>query len=225
MKNSEDLEKELNINFNNKELLLEALTHKSYAFENAVEYYNERLEFLGDAVLSLIISDYFYKSFPEMNEGDLSKTRAKLVSKDACFQYAQKINLGEYLLLGKGEEASRGRKKSSNLANAFEAFLGAIYLDKGFVYVYEFIQNIIDIEASLPKANIDFKSELQQYTQKLYKILPKYIIHTEKGPAHNKDFEIHVLLNDKTVGIGTGKTKKEAEQLAAKDALEKFNTV
>lgn len=222
MKNNIDileLEQDLNIEFVDKDLLKCALTHKSYAFEHSELLYNERLEFLGDTVLSLIVSDYLYQIFPDMEEGDLSKNRAKIVAKDSCYNYAGRINLGEYLLLGNGEELSKGRNKKSNLANAFEAILGAMYLDRGFEYTKEFVKRIV-LDNPLENTEEDYKSELQEYSQKHFKVIPKYIVVNEEGPAHKKTFTINVIIDDKVFGEGLGETKKQAEQIAAKITLE-----
>jgi len=219
--NLNHIQKQIGVNFSNQELLKLALTHKSYAIENNnnKNYNNERLEFLGDSVLSIIVSTYIYNKYSDIDEGELSKIRSKLVCKDYCCNYAKTINLGDYLLLGKGESASLGKLKTSNLANAFEALLGAIYLDKGLEFSEKFIFKFLkDVE--IDNLYEDYKSKLQEIVQKKYRDVPIYELKEESGPAHERNFMIEVKVLNKAIGFGQGKTKKKAEQIAAKNALE-----
>jgi ribonuclease III len=216
--NISELENLVGSKFNNIEIIILAFTHKSYAIEKGFKVDNERLEFLGDSVLSLIVSNYLYKLFPDANEGYLSKIRSKIISKEKCYFWAQKINLGNYLLLGKGEEVSNGRTKKSNLANCFESFLGAIYLDCGYEIVEKFFLDML-IAESLDDLQEDYKSVLQEVVQKKHKAIPKYKVIKERGPQHSKIFFTEVVVKNEVLGSGEGNTKKEAEQMAAKDAL------
>ena len=208
---------------------MEALTHKSYVNErrDAGRKHNERLEFLGDAVLSLIMSDYLAKRYPELSEGSLSKLKAKLVSEASLANAARRLNLGTRLKLGRGEELSNGRDKASLLADAFEAVIAAIYLDGGLEASRDFTiealadeLNQIDVLQKKPGGD-DYKTRFQEWCQKQHELLPRYVIVRETGPDHQKLFEVEVLVNDKVFGIGRGHSKKEAEQEAAQRALER----
>jgi ribonuclease-3 len=208
---------------------MEALTHKSYVNErrDAGRKHNERFEFLGDAVLSLIMSDYLAKRYPELSEGSLSKLKAKLVSEASLANAARRLNLGARLKLGRGEELSNGRDKASLLADAFEAVIAAIYLDGGLEASRNFtIEALIDelrqidIQQEKPGGD-DYKTRFQEWCQKRYELLPRYVIVRETGPDHQKSFEVEVLVNDKVFGAGRGHSKKEAEQEAAQRALER----
>lgn len=226
MKFFEPLQKDLNYFFKDEELLITALTHSSYANENklGVEGYNERLEFLGDAVLSLIVSQYLYKKYPHYPEGELTKIRAKVVCESSLAKAAEKINLGKYLLLGKGEEATGGRYRESILADASEAITGAIYMDSDFETVNRLMLDRfeLDIVHAVDRGNlfIDYKTELQEILQKTNKSRLEYIVFKEEGPDHNKVFHMNVVINEIIIGTGAGRNKKEAEQAAAKDALQ-----
>ena len=226
MKFFESLQKDLNYFFKDGDLLITALTHSSYANENklGVEGYNERLEFLGDTVLSLIVSQYLYKKYPHYPEGELTKIRAKVVCESSLAKAAEKINLGNYLLLGKGEEATGGRYSESILADASEALTGAIYMDSDFETVNRLMLDRfeLDIVQAVDKGNlfIDYKTELQEILQKTNKSRLEYIVFKEEGPDHNKVFYMNVVINEIIIGTGAGKNKKEAEQAAAKDALQ-----
>jgi ribonuclease-3 len=222
MNSIEDLEKKINITFNDKSYLKLALTHKSYSIENNSEnnLNNERLEFLGDSVLSIIVSTYLYLKYPFSQEGDLSKYRAKIVSKEYCYYWAEKLDLGSFLFLGKGEEKSKGRERISNLANSFEAVLGSLYLDQGLEVTRKFLLDYLELEIiDISELKDDYKSKLQEILQKIYKYTPIYTVVSESGPAHNKTFKIEVKIADKVIGYGQGNSKKQAEQLAAQDAL------
>lgn len=217
----ENLENLLGVKFKNKQLLELSTIHKSWSVENKLAYNNERLEFLGDSVLSIIISEYLYKNYPDKDEGSLSKLKSVLVSKNQLSKWAKQLKLGDYILISKAEELSGGRKKDTIVASMFEAILGAMYLDQGLEKCIEFINNnflskMIDIEVE------DYKSLLQEKVQKEFKILPEYIIVKETGPDHNKEFDCVVKINDKILGHGKGKTKKQAQQNAAKEALKKL---
>ncbi|MFC1484911.1 ribonuclease III [bacterium] len=217
--NIKDLENKIGISFNDKEKLELALIHKSYAVENSLNYDNERLEFLGDSVLSLVVSNYLYKRHPNFDEGFLSKLKSKIVSKESCSLWAKMLDLGNYLFLGKGEILSDGNKKSSNLANAFEALLGAIYLDQGYLEVESFLLRYLD-KFSLDDLEDDYKSKLQEIVQKIHKLTPIYSILLSTGPDHKKIFTVQVSVNKQVLGYGKGNSKKKAEQMAAKSALE-----
>lgn len=213
-----DLEEVLNYKFNNKKILVEALTHSSYANEHSLPS-NERLEFLGDAVLELSMSKHLFSNI-DLNEGVLTKTRAKAVCEEALVIYAIKLDLPRFILLGKGEENSGGRKRPAILADAFEAVLGAVFLDGGFDNVYKLVERIVfPYYSSLQKIK-DYKSILQEKLQSERRNI-RYEIIRESGPPNNKEFEAVVYMDDILMGRGIGKTKKEAQQNAAKSALEK----
>lgn len=218
MSKQNELEKKLGYTFKNKNLLTLALTHSSYANEHGSEC-NERLEYLGDAVLELAMSCALYKKI-QLDEGVLSKTRAKAVCEEALNVYADKIGLASYLLLGNGEEHSGGRKRPAIIADAFEAVLGAIFLDSNFETLYRVFEGIV-----LPYYNVvftikDYKSVFQEKVQADKRTL-HYEIVKDEGPANDKVYEAVVYMDQILMGRGTGKTKKEAEQNAAKQALEK----
>lgn len=210
--------------FKNEELLYQALRHPSYVYEKGEIWLsdNQRLEFLGDAVISLAVSHLLMEAFPEINEGNLSKYRASLVNENGLHNIACRIKLGDYLFLGKGEEQTNGRKKPSILADAFEALMGALYLDGGFTNSLRVTSKLFGdlINNIIPgKSTNDFKTELQEYSQETFQSVPEYRMEKETGPDHNKTFYAAVYLRGNIVGKGKGKSKKEAEQKAAKDAL------
>ena len=210
------------LNFNDKELLKTALTHSSYANENNCES-NERLEFIGDAVLDLLMGKYLYLKYPKNHEGDLTKKRAKNVCESALVEYAMKCNLSDFLLLGKGEEKSGGRDRISLQADAFEAIIGAVYLDKGLKEVYKIFNKVVVtiVEEEREDNFVDYKSYLQELVQSDKRTLD-YKVYSESGPSHDKIFSIRVYMDEILMGEGTGKTKKEAEQSAAEVALKKL---
>ncbi|HPD99699.1 MAG TPA: ribonuclease III [Bacillota bacterium] len=221
-KSIKDLEMMFNLNFNNFQLLIRAMTHSSFANENNC-LSNERLEFIGDAVLDLVVGKFLYDHIPE-SEGILTKKRAQEVCEDALYNYAKSFNLGDYLLLGKGEELSGGRDKPAVLADAFEAFLGAVYVDKGIKEVYKIVEKVVFpvIIKNLHKEDNDYKSKLQELLQSDKRSL-RYEIISESGPAHDKEFIARVFMDDTIkMGDGKGKSKKEAEQNAAFAALQKL---
>lgn len=218
------LEDRLNIEFNDKSLIQRALTHKSFPNENKHLNLNdnERLEFLGDSVLSLTISTYLFRSYNNYPEGKLAKMRAVLVSAPVLAEKARELNIGTHIILGRGEELTGGRDRDSILADTMEAIFGAIYLDKDFSYITDFIINIFkeDIEAVEQGDHIkDYKTLLQEEIQQDSTERPCYSVIKERGPDHNKTFIVKVKFEGKELGLGTGSSKKEAEQKAAKVAL------
>lgn len=219
------LEENLGYKFKNIELLKTAVTHSSYANENKMKITenNERLEFLGDAILNLIVSHYLYKKYQDYPEGELTKIRATVVCESSLAFAARKINLGKYLLIGKGEETTGGRERDSILADASEALTGAIYIDSDFDTASKLLLKNFeeDIVYAVAKGDlfIDYKTELQEKFQRKKKSKIEYRVLKEVGPDHNKIFYMDVAVNDKTIGKGSGRNKKEAEQMAAKEAL------
>ena len=216
------LEKFFGLDFQNRQLLKTALTHSSYANEHNIES-NERLEFVGDAVLDLIMARYLYEKDNHYNEGDLTKRRARYVCEAALVEFAKACDLGQYVLLGHGEEKSGGRDRHALLADAFEAFVGAVFLDKGLEEVYKVADKVVFpfIEEEEEKSFIDFKSHLQELVQSDKRQLD-YRVVSEEGPSHNKLFTIRVYMDEILMGEGSGRTKKAAEQHAAEVALKKL---
>lgn len=227
MSNLKNLEAAISYKFKNEKLLKHALSHSSYANEKKLGKLgsNERLEFLGDAVLELISSEYFFEKYKEKPEGDLTKLRAKFVCEPALCYIANTLNLGSYLLLGKGENATGGRRRASLLSDALEAIIGAIYLDGGFANAKEFILNYVLSDIENKQFFYDSKTTLQEETQKLYNISPEYILLSESGPDHNKEFLVKVLIDGKNFGEAKGSSKKNAEAEAALLALKKLGKV
>jgi len=213
----------INYQFKNEQLLETALTHTSYANEkgNGTQS-NERLEFLGDCVLEMIVSDHLYQIFPELSEGPLTQQRAALVCEKALFDYAKQIQVGNALKLGKGEQASGGKNRPSLLADAFEAIIAAIYLDGGYNQARDFVLPFIERALNnKKKPNFrDYKTELQEIIQQNPEEKVQYRLVGETGPDHDKKFDVEVHLNSNVIGQGSGKSKKDAEQQAAKSALE-----
>ena len=218
--NLEELEKIINYSFVNKELLLLSLTHPSYANENNIDkaHTNQRLEFLGDAVLELVSSDFLYNLYKDFPEGTLTKLRASLVCEESLSVVARNLLLYKFLLIGKGENSESLMNNNSTMCDTVEAVIGAIYLDGGLDFAKKFIIKYILTEENLHKTNSDYKSTLQERAN-LYNYSVRYEIISESGPDHNKTFEVSVYYNDKLLGTGIGKSKKEAEQSAAKKAL------
>lgn len=221
------VEKAVGYSFKKLILLKRAVTHKSFANEHklAAEEHSERLEFLGDAVLELCVSEILMRRYPDFSEGDLSKLRAAIVNEKQLANFSRNFGLGEYLFLGKGEEQTSGREKPSLLADAYEAILGAVYLDRGFKKASEVIErHYADLLDRTPTADFyrDYKTELQEKSQGLFKAIPRYRLVSEKGPDHDKIFEIELIIRNDLLGRGRGRNKKEAEQMAAKEALEKL---
>ena len=219
----------LGYSFKKKEHLKRALTHKSYANEKKMDAtdHNERYEFLGDAVLELIVSHLLMERFGEHPEGELSKLRAAIVNETQLADLARKIHLGKFLFLGKGEEATGGREKPSLLSDSFEAVLAAIYLDRGFKKVFglveKFYDKVIDHVGQVGFVK-DYKTRLQEVVQGTYKTIPQYQLVKATGPDHSKTFEVEVCIQDKVYAIGYGSSKKSAEQDAAHHALKKLTS-
>ena len=223
------LEKTIGYVFKNRTLLHTALTHSSYSNEKRAhgdsESCNERLEFLGDSVLSLIVSDYIFSAYPDMPEGELSKVRAGTICEKALAEFARNIKLGDYLFLGRGEELTNGRERPSILADAFEALLASVYLDGSIDDVKHFLLPFVKEEISKILASghtADYKSILQQIVQQEKGELLEYIPVREAGPAHNRIFTVEARLNNNVIGVGTAGSKREAEQIAAREALSLF---
>jgi ribonuclease-3 len=218
-KNIETLEKKLGYEFKDKKLIIEALTHKSYK----QPYDNERLEFLGDAVLDLVVGEYLYRKFKTSDEGKLSKIRASLVNETGFDKLARALDLGDYIMLSNAEDNNGGREKSSLLSNAFEAIMGAIYLEAGLQKVQEIAIKLIEEnhkEISLDSLFRDFKTTLQELTQARFGITPEYRVVASRGPDHKKEFEVAVFIEDKEYARAVGKSKKIAQQEAAKLAVD-----
>ncbi|UTE75363.1 ribonuclease III [Rossellomorea sp. KS-H15a] len=217
---------QMGIQFKDEKLLKQAFTHSSYVNEHRRKPYedNERLEFLGDAVLELTVSQFLFKKYPMMSEGELTKLRAAIVCEPSLVKFSIELNFGELILLGKGEEMTGGRERPALLADVFEAFIGAVYLDQGLETVISVLEKVV-----YPKINVgafshvmDYKSQLQELVQRGSAGMIEYSILEESGPAHNRQFISRVSLNDEELGIGNGRSKKEAEQKAAQKALEKL---
>ncbi|MEW6144927.1 MAG: ribonuclease III [Thermodesulfobacteriota bacterium] len=214
------IEKKLNYRFKDPSLLKTALTHSSYANETSVES-NERMEFLGDAVLGFIVARVLYDLFPDAAEGKLSKMRSAIVSRMNFAHFAKELKIDKQILLGKGEENTGGRKRQSNLAGAFEAVIGAVFIDGGYKKVYRIVtkllKNCLNGDEEIFR---DYKTRLQEVAQRQFKKVPKYKVVLEEGPPHDKCFHVEVRLGRKCMGKGTGRNKKQAEQAAAKEGLE-----
>jgi len=218
----------LGVTFNEPSLLEQALVHSSYINENpgAVAGNNERLEFLGDAVLDFIVAEKLYQDFPNLSEGQMTKLRASLVRRDTLARMARSMKLGDFLRLGKGEEASGGRDKAANLAGALEAVIAAVYLDQGAASTRNFIVRLFGEEWTRvinQDAGIDYKSKLQEFVQSRYQLIPAYRLVAEVGPDHDKLFTVEVLVDGRVVGKGTGRSKKLAEIESAQSALERLD--
>ena len=218
-----DLEKAIGYQFHNISLLQNALAHSSYANErwhNSL-LSNERLEFLGDSVLGMLVADYLYRTFPNRPEGELTRMRADMVCERALAEVAARIGLGEHMLLGKGEEQGGGRTRNSILADAVESVIAASFLDGGMSAAKQFIQKFILVEVPVKKLhNVDYKTSLQELVQQKKNQVLTYTLVGESGPDHDKHFEVEVSLNGKVVGLGSGSSKKRAEQDAARVAIE-----
>ncbi len=222
MERLDEFQKVIGYTFNNPDLLFEALSHSSFANESRHRYRsNERLEFLGDSVLSIVVSDYIFEHCRDIPEGELTKTRATLVCEKALYQFGEEIDLGSYIMLGKGEELAGGRERPSIIADAFEAVIAAIYLDGGMEparrHILRFLPN--DIQGAVAKAYDDYKTILQEIIQKNPEEHVEYKLVGETGPDHNKQFTVRVMLNSNVIGEGTAHSKKSAEQMAAHEAL------
>ncbi len=226
------LEKCLGYKFKNIDLLRTATTHSSYVNEvktkGEAPECNERLEFLGDSVLSIIVSRYLFAEYKDIQEGDLTKIRASVVCEKALAKYSREIGLGNYLLLGKGEDHNKGRERASIIADAFEAVLGAFYLDTNFDSepIAKFLMPFVKKEIEFIRSSasfVDYKTTLQQIVQQANGERLEYVLVAERGPDHSKTFTVEARLNSNVIGSGEGASKREAEQMAAKKALEIFN--
>ena len=219
----ESLEKKLGYRFRDRALLGEALNHSSYANEHRGGLgSNERLEFLGDSVLGFVSAEYLFREHPDLPEGDLTRMRASLVCGQSLYEVARELELGSYLKLGRGEEAGGGRERQSILADATEAVFAAVYLDGGIQPVRELIVRVLLSQAPAAEERRDYKTTLQEVVQRRSGQVLTYHMLSQSGPDHNKTFLFEVRLNDESVGCGEGHSKKEAEQAAARDALEKM---
>lgn len=223
---SKILKEKFDISFNNEALLMEAMTHSSYTNEHKEMkgIYNERIEFLGDAVLELTISDWLFRQFPHFQEGQLTKLRAQIVCEDSLSLLAKECSLNEYLLLGKGETLSGGREKPAILCDVFEAFIGALYLDKGVNEIQRFLNLVVipKIKNGRYELITDFKTELQEYLQQNGPVHIRYELVKEEGPSHDKIFTVQLIVDGKKYKTASGKTKKAAEQMAAKLTMEEL---
>lgn len=220
------IESQIDYVFRDRSLLLMAFVHRSFINENRdVVQHNERLEFLGDAVLGMLTAEYLYRELPDVPEGDLSYLRSRLVEAASCMDYVMKLDIAKYLLLGKGERMNDGRGRESIMADFFEALMGAIFLDGGIEAARHFLfKNFIDEIKEIIKTPLrNWKAILQEYAQKKYQQAPLYQLLEEVGPDHSKIFTIAVVINGLEVGRGSGSSKKEAQQAAAEDALSRVN--
>jgi len=222
------LQEVLGITFRNRSLLEQAMVHSSYVNENLelVSSHNERLEFLGDAVLGFIVAEKLYQEFPDITEGEMTKLRAALVRRDTLARVARAVGLGDFLYMGKGEEASGGRTKTPNLAGALEAMIGAIYLDQGLTTARDAVLKLLGKELSRVSrygAGVDYKSRLQELIQSRNQSTPAYRLVAQTGPDHDRRFTVEVMAGDVILGRGTGKSKKLAETEAARLALDRLD--
>lgn len=224
-KHFQELEASISIVFSDKDLLRLAFVHKSFVNENPEqERFNERLEFLGDAVLELVVTDFLYHNYPDQPEGKLTNWRSALVKGKNLAQVARELKLGDFLLLSRGEELSGGRDKDYILANTMEAFIGALYLDKGYETANNFIQKTIiaHLEDIIDQGlHIDAKSKVQELAQEQLNLTPRYELMSESGPDHDKIFEMGIYFDRKLAGKGSGSSKQDAQQAAAEDALKR----
>lgn len=220
----QQLEKRLHFTFSNKSLLQRALTHRSYVNESSIPVKdNERLEYLGDSVLGLIVNEYLFKSFENYPEGDLAKIKSAVVSEDTLAKVANQMNLGDYIIMGRGEELTGGRYRQSILADTLEAIIGAVYLDAGLTKSKKLVLRILkkDIQRIDKLSYLrDPKTTLQELVQKKYKSRPLYTVIQESGPDHSKMYTIKLTINDRDITVGSGSSKRKAESDAAKKALE-----
>lgn len=220
------LQSKLGILFQNQNLLKQAFTHSSYVNEHRLGGLkdNERLEFLGDAVLELSVSEYLFETYPDRPEGELTKLRASIVCEPSLVRYAEELEFGAYVLLGKGEELTGGRTRPALLADVFEAFVGALYLDQGFEAAKRFLRRHLFSKLAVdgkPQV-VDYKTQLQEFTQQHNMGVLEYRVVDERGPAHEREFVSEVWMEDRFLGKGTGRSKKESEQQAAAQALQAF---
>jgi len=222
MKGLKGLEKILQVKFKDISLLDTAITHRSYLNENGAKSSNERLEFLGDAVLELIISEYLFSKYPEREEGDLTSFRAAVVRTTTLAQTSRDLGFGKFLKMSKGEEDSGGRDKDYLLANLFESILGAMYQDQGYTTCKEYLHRVLIPQIDYivkERLDIDPKTKLQEVTQSMFKETPLYEVLKEKGPDHNKLFTVQAKISSKNLGVGKGSSKQRAEEKAAEKSL------
>ncbi len=226
-KSLQSIEKSIGYHFTDQSKLIRAFVHSSFIneYKEQALRHNERLEFLGDSVLNLIVTEYLFCNFPDVTEGELSTLRSHIVSASSCIKFIQKLKIEQHLLVGRGEQLNAGRGKTSIMADLFEAILGAIYLDGGLEKTRSFFfAHFADmLHAMLQKPQANFKALLQEQLQKSKRQIPQYLVLEESGPDHEKLFKIGVYLNEELIGEGSGTSKKEAEQLAASDALMKLS--
>ncbi|SFC73023.1 ribonuclease III [Clostridium uliginosum] len=223
-----DIEENLGVYFNNPSLIKTALTHSSFGNQFKDAKYNERLEFLGDAVLQLCITEHLFNKFKDKSEGELTKIRSLIVCENSLYEIAKKLNLGEYIRMSKGEELTGGRERISIQADAVEAVIAAVYLDKGNGFAQDFI--LLHFEQIINKAInneiiLDFKTKLQEFLQKDGEILIQYEVVNHEGPPHRRKFFTNVSIDGKVMGEGSGYSKKEAEQNSAKEALRRLGNI
>lgn len=226
----QELEEKVNYTFINKQLIIQALKHRSYLSVSGEERLlsNERLELLGDSVLGLVVTEFLFKNFPEKEEGELTSMKSLVVSRKVLAKIANNLQLGNYILMNDAEERAGGRKRPSIVADAIEAITGAIYLDGGLDSAVDFVNSTIlnRLDSILnEEQNQNFKSILLEYSQSKCYGLPYYSVKHEEGPDHNKTFTIEVYINDQVLGVGVGNSKKKAEQMAAKNALNKLSII
>lgn len=228
MKNFSDLEKTIGVKFMDKKILENVFVHRSYLNEHKNFYLqsNEKLEFLGDSILSLITSMYLYRNYPELKEGDYTEIKAAIVRTESLADAAKSLELGRFLYLSRGQDREKGRQNKNILADCFEALIAGAFIDAGFEKAYEFVlRYLFDQKLDYIIKNrlyLSPKSRLQEYTQAKFKTMPIYKVIEEKGPEHDRIFQVAVFVKNKKSGIGSGKSKKEAEEAAAKKALEAF---
>lgn len=219
--NFEEVQKNLGYEFHDLNFLKIALTHRSYSSEYGLKYCNERMEFLGDGILSAVVSEYLYNKYGEDNEGKLSQIKAQIVSAKSLSTWSKKIKLEKFILISKSEDSNFARQRESLLCDSFEAIIGAIYLDSNFEIVKKFIHKFLSLEQTVELT--DYKTSLQELVQAQFQTLPEYKVVREYGPDHDKKFEIAVFIEGKKFGLGIGSSKKEAEQNSAKQAYRKLN--
>ncbi len=219
--NFEEVQKNLGYEFHDLNFLKIALTHRSYSSEYGLKYCNERMEFLGDGILSAVVSEYLYNKYGEDNEGKLSQIKAQIVSAKSLSTWSKKIKLDKFILISKSEDSNFARQRESLLCDSFEAIIGAIYLDSNFEIVKNFIHKFLSLEQTVELTA--YKTSLQELVQAQFQTLPEYKVVREYGPDHDKKFEIAVFIEGKQFGLGIGSSKKEAEQNSAKQAYRKLN--
>jgi ribonuclease-3 len=216
-KNLDKLQKVIEYKFNNLEVLIAALTHKSYAAESGLKIYNERMEFLGDSILSAVVSESLYYRYSDETEGKLSQLKSQIVSSQNLSVWAKEIKLGDFILLGRSEDTKEARNREGLLCDVFEAVVCAVYIDGGIDSVKRFILKFLDKQQKI--VITDYKSRLQEAVQSEYKVLPEYKVLKESGPDHDKNFEVAVYVKNQLFGKGLGHSKKEAQQEAARKAM------